>query len=200
MPRDPLPQPIRMQSGQAQAARIHIDALPYIDPPVPEDMQSHVEQLIEEEMAHFAPPNYLEHLPAPPLHLSPLLTQVRGGGGVCPGPDVTRALCRWECCAITTAAAVTAHGPLHPPSLWQTRPPRPDQDQWMALLGGGGGLRGSRHVLHAGGGGGFGTRPRYLMVCLWRRLLASRHRSFGPSVGPNVFWLCQQSPRMTCPV
>ena len=24
-----------------------------------------------------------------------------------------------------------------------------------------------------GGGGGFGTRPRYLIVCLWRRLLAS---------------------------
>ena len=27
-------------------------------------------------------------------------------------------------------------------------------------------------------GGGFGTRPRYLIVCLWRRPLASRHRSF----------------------
>ena len=30
----------------------------------------------------------------------------------------------------------------------------------------------------AGGGGGFGTRPRYLIVCLWRRLLAYRHCSF----------------------
>ena len=30
----------------------------------------------------------------------------------------------------------------------------------------------------AGGGGGVGTRPRYLIVCLWRRLLASRHCSF----------------------
>ena len=29
-----------------------------------------------------------------------------------------------------------------------------------------------------GGGGGLGTRPRYLIVCLWRRLLASRHCSF----------------------
>ena len=23
---------------------------------------------------------------------------------------------------------------------------------------------------------------------------------FRPSVGPNVFWSCQRSPRMTCPV
>ena len=29
-----------------------------------------------------------------------------------------------------------------------------------------------------GGGGGVGTRPRYLIVCLWRRLLASRHCPF----------------------
>ena len=29
-----------------------------------------------------------------------------------------------------------------------------------------------------GGGGGGGTRPWYLIVCLWRRLLASRHCSF----------------------
>ena len=29
-----------------------------------------------------------------------------------------------------------------------------------------------------GGGGAVGTRPRYLIVCLWRRLLASRHCSF----------------------
>ena len=29
-----------------------------------------------------------------------------------------------------------------------------------------------------GGGGGLGTRPRYLTVCLWRRLLASGHCSF----------------------
>ena len=28
------------------------------------------------------------------------------------------------------------------------------------------------------GGGGVGTRPRYQIVCLWRRLLASRHCSF----------------------
>ena len=27
-------------------------------------------------------------------------------------------------------------------------------------------------------GAGFGTRPRYSVVCLWRRLLASRHFSF----------------------
>ena len=36
--------------------------------------------------------------------------------------------------------------------------------------GGGGGL--------LGGGVVGGTRPRYLIVCLWRRLLASRHCSF----------------------
>ena len=30
----------------------------------------------------------------------------------------------------------------------------------------------------SGGGGGVGTRPRYSVVCLWRRLLASRHCSF----------------------
>ena len=45
------------------------------------------------------------------------------------------------------------------------------------------------HLLRGRGGG---TRPRYLIVCLWRCLLASRHCSFGPSVGPNVFWLCQR--------
>ena len=33
-------------------------------------------------------------------------------------------------------------------------------------------------ALALGGGGGVGTRPRYLIVCLWRRLLASRHCSF----------------------
>ena len=27
-------------------------------------------------------------------------------------------------------------------------------------------------------GGGVGTRPRHLIVCLWRRLLASRHCTF----------------------
>ena len=50
------------------------------------------------------------------------------------------------------------------------------------------------------GGGGVGTRPWYWVVCLWQCLLASRHCLFGPSVGPSVFWLCQRSPRMTCPV
>ena len=29
-----------------------------------------------------------------------------------------------------------------------------------------------------GVGAGGGTRPRYLIVCLWRRLSASHHRSF----------------------
>ena len=28
------------------------------------------------------------------------------------------------------------------------------------------------------GGGGVGTRPRYLIVCLWQRLLASHHCPF----------------------
>ena len=37
------------------------------------------------------------------------------------------------------------------------------------------------NLLH--GGGGFGTRPRYLIVCLWRRLLASRHFFDYPRVG-----------------
>ena len=36
-------------------------------------------------------------------------------------------------------------------------------------------------------GVGVGTRPRYLLVCLWRRLLASRPCTFRPSVGPTVF-------------
>ena len=52
---------------------------------------------------------------------------------------------------------------------------------------------------HRGDGGG-GGRPWFWFVCLWRRLLASSHCTFRPSVGPNVFWLCQQSPWMTCPV
>ena len=37
--------------------------------------------------------------------------------------------------------------------------------------------RGGR-VFNSGGGWGTGTRPRYQIVCLWRRLLASRHCSF----------------------
>ena len=49
-------------------------------------------------------------------------------------------------------------------------------------------------------GGGFGTRPWCWFVCLWRRLLASRHCTSQPTVGLNVFWLCQRSPWMTCPV
>ena len=36
----------------------------------------------------------------------------------------------------------------------------------------------SHNEIWVPGGGGVGTRPRYLMVCLWRRLLASRTRSF----------------------
>ena len=36
----------------------------------------------------------------------------------------------------------------------------------------------NRYPLASVGGGGVGTRPRYLIVCLWRRLLASRHCSF----------------------
>ena len=47
------------------------------------------------------------------------------------------------------------------------------------------------------GGGGDERGPWYLFVCLWLRLLASRHCTSRPSVGPNVFWLCQRSPRMT---
>ena len=33
-------------------------------------------------------------------------------------------------------------------------------------------------VWRGGGKGGFGTRPRYRIVCPWRPLLASHHRSF----------------------
>ena len=54
-----------------------------------------------------------------------------------------------------------------------------------------------------GGGGGIeggGTTPWCWFVCLWRRLLPSRHCTSRPSVGPNVLWLCQWGPRMTCPV
>ena len=36
----------------------------------------------------------------------------------------------------------------------------------------------SGHRCVCAGGGGVGIRPRYLIVCLWRRLLASRHCSF----------------------
>ena len=44
------------------------------------------------------------------------------------------------------------------------------------------------------GGEGLGTRPWCSFVCLWRRLLTSRHCTSRPTVGPNVFWLCQRSP------
>ena len=53
------------------------------------------------------------------------------------------------------------------------------------------------YIAHGGGpegGGGVGTRPWCWFVCLWRRLLASHHCTFRPSVGPNVIWLCQWSP------
>nr|WJH19496.1 Spliceosome-associated protein SPF 27 [Euglena gracilis] len=59
----------------ALPARVTVDALPYIDPPVPEDLQNYVNALIEEEMTRFSPANYLEHLPPPPLQLTPLLAQ-----------------------------------------------------------------------------------------------------------------------------
>ena len=45
------------------------------------------------------------------------------------------------------------------------------------LVWGGGGLL-PFQCSPRGGGGGVGTRPQYLIVCLWRRLLASRHCSF----------------------
>ena len=51
-----------------------------------------------------------------------------------------------------------------------------------------------------GGGGGLARGQWCGGVCLWRRRSAPRHGTSGPSVGPNVFWLCQRSPRMTCPV
>ena len=44
---------------------------------------------------------------------------------------------------------------------------------------------------HNGGGAGVGTRPWCWSVCLWRHLLASRHCTFRPSLGPKVLWLCQ---------
>ena len=51
------------------------------------------------------------------------------------------------------------------------------------------------------GTGGGGWHEALVLVCFpVARLLASRHRTSRPSVGPNVFWLCQQSPWMTCPV
>ena len=48
--------------------------------------------------------------------------------------------------------------------------------------------------------GGGGMRPWCWFICLWRRLLASRHCTSRPSVSPNVLWLCRWSPWMTCPV
>ena len=56
-----------------------------------------------------------------------------------------------------------------------------------------GGQGAGRDVLSPGGGG-VGTRPRYLIVCLWRRLLASRHCTFRPSVGLNVVLVVSTEP------
>ena len=51
--------------------------------------------------------------------------------------------------------------------------------QGVVVVGGGnGGVTGGYRGAYGGGGGEVGTRPRYLIVCLWRRLLASRHCSF----------------------
>ena len=44
--------------------------------------------------------------------------------------------------------------------------------------GRGGGVPGLTSEERREGGGGVGTRPQYLIVCLWRRLLASHHCSF----------------------
>lgn len=38
-------------------------------------VENYVNALIEEEMTRFSPANYLEHLPPPPLQLTPLLAQ-----------------------------------------------------------------------------------------------------------------------------
>ena len=103
------------------------------------------------------------------------------------------------------------HRPLHGVAVARTlgAPAAPDDGHgavpwWPIIFNFGasvekpGGLRSALrwllHTTYGWGGGGVGTRPR------WLALLASRHCSFGPSVGPNVFWLCQRSPRMTCPV
>ena len=40
------------------------------------------------------------------------------------------------------------------------------------------GTQGPKNTQPQEEGGGGGTRPRYLIVCLWRRLLASCHCSF----------------------
>ena len=50
------------------------------------------------------------------------------------------------------------------------------------------GLKGSR------GGGGVGTRPWCWFGCLWRRLLASRHCTVRPPVGPNVSVMSTEPP------
>jgi len=46
-----------------------LDSLPYIDEPY-EDQEEKINQLIEEEMQTFDPPNYLEKFPDIPLHFS----------------------------------------------------------------------------------------------------------------------------------
>ena len=87
----------------------------------------------------------------------------------CGGPGVNRLSC-----------AISRHPSLN--ALWQG--PALMGYQTTGGQGGGavrifGGPTGCQNFGGAGGGGagpgGVGTRPRYLIVCLWRRLLASRH-------------------------
>ena len=78
-----------------------------------------------------------------------------------------------------------------PPPSYGARPlhsPRPRTSPDLVIFAqigdGGGGLAGLGIRLFA-----FGGAYWPLALCI-----------AGPSVGPNVFWLCQRSPRMTCPV
>ena len=97
-----------------------------------------------------------EHRPQRPTERSDPTQHAKGRVGDCPGPRKETA----------TRRNVTRGGVLlnrewgvllDPLSFCHIRPRRGD------TCGGG------------GGGGGVGTRPRYRILCLWRRLLASRH-------------------------
>ena len=87
----------------------------------------------------------------------------------------------------TACVAVGPNRALAVDPSFDSLAPQEEQSGLCLTTGGGGGsnekgthpLFGQRHSSWPTPmGGGFGTRPRYLIVCLWRRLLAYCHCSF----------------------
>ena len=142
-----------------------------------------------------------EHPLQRPTECSDLTQHAKGRTGDCPGPrketttrrNVTQGGSKGLRCVVSPCAWGRAcgrggdHGgaqsldalggsPLRVPHGGGGGCPR------SSSYGGGGARRGIpvglRLAVLRGSGGGGGARPRYLIVCLWRRLLASRHRSF----------------------